>query len=85
MYNILVIDGIEKEVVRKLRELDFNVIEQFYEKDVLGDKFKDVDVFVVCLVIKVIKDVIDKVLEGKKLKLIVRGGVGLDNIDVKYV
>ncbi len=32
MYNILVTDGIEKEAARKLRELDFNVIEQFYEK-----------------------------------------------------
>ncbi|MDL0297996.1 D-2-hydroxyacid dehydrogenase, partial [Clostridioides difficile] len=77
-------DGIEKEAARKLRELDFNVIEQFYEKDVLGDKLKDVDVLVVRSATKVTKDVIDKALEGKKLKLIVRGGVGLDNIDVKY-
>lgn len=84
MYNILVTDGIEKEAMRKLRELDFNVIEQFYEKDVLGDKLKDVDVLVVRSATKVTKDVIDKALEGKKLKLIVRGGVGLDNIDVKY-
>ncbi|EGT4877076.1 MAG: D-2-hydroxyacid dehydrogenase, partial [Clostridioides difficile] len=83
-YNILVTDGIEKEAARKLRELDFNVIEQFYEKDVLGDKLKDVDVLVVRSATKVTKDVIDKALEGKKLKLIVRGGVGLDNIDVKY-
>ncbi|EGT4639397.1 TPA: D-2-hydroxyacid dehydrogenase [Clostridioides difficile] len=74
----------EKEAARKLRELDFNVIEQFYEKDVLGDKLKDVDVLVVRSATKVTKDVIDKALEGKKLKLIVRGGVGLDNIDVKY-
>ncbi|MDL0338458.1 D-2-hydroxyacid dehydrogenase, partial [Clostridioides difficile] len=80
----LVTDGIEKEAARKLRELDFNVIEQFYEKDVLGDKLKDVDVLVVRSATKVTKDVIDKALEGKKLKLIVRGGVGLDNIDVKY-
>ncbi|HGT1719383.1 D-2-hydroxyacid dehydrogenase, partial [Clostridioides difficile] len=79
-----VTDGIEKEAARKLRELDFNVIEQFYEKDVLGDKLKDVDVLVVRSATKVTKDVIDKALEGKKLKLIVRGGVGLDNIDVKY-
>ncbi|HGS9896433.1 TPA: D-2-hydroxyacid dehydrogenase [Clostridioides difficile] len=84
MYNILVTDGIEKEAARKLRELDFNVIEQFYEKDVLGDKLKDVDVLVVRSATKVTEDVIDKALEGKKLKLIVRGGVGLDNIDVKY-
>ncbi|HDF2556255.1 TPA: D-2-hydroxyacid dehydrogenase [Clostridioides difficile] len=84
MYNILVTDGIEKEAARKLRKLDFNVIEQFYEKDVLGDKLKDVDVLVVRSATKVTKDVIDKALEGKKLKLIVRGGVGLDNIDVKY-
>ncbi|HGM3509379.1 TPA: D-2-hydroxyacid dehydrogenase [Clostridioides difficile] len=84
MYNILITDGIEKEAARKLRELNFNVIEQFYEKDVLGDKLKDVDVLVVRSATKVTKDVIDKALEGKKLKLIVRGGVGLDNIDVKY-
>ncbi|VIG10142.1 D-3-phosphoglycerate dehydrogenase [Clostridioides difficile] len=84
MYNILVTDGIEKEAAKKLRELNFNVIEQFYEKDVLGDKLKNVDVLVVRSATKVTKDVIDKALEGKKLKLIVRGGVGLDNIDVKY-
>ncbi|MFL8711879.1 D-2-hydroxyacid dehydrogenase [Clostridioides sp. GD02377] len=84
MYNILITDGIEKEAARKLRELNFNVIEQFYEKDDLGDKLKDVDVLVVRSATKVTKDVIDKALEGKKLKLIVRGGVGLDNIDVKY-
>lgn len=84
MYNILITDGIEKEAARKLRELNFNVIEQFYEKEVLGDKLKDVDVLVVRSATKVTKDVIDKALEGKKLKLIVRGGVGLDNIDVKY-
>lgn len=84
MYNILITDGIEKEAARKLRELNFNVIEQFYEKDVLGDKLKDVDVLVVRSATKVTKEVIDKALEGKKLKLIVRGGVGLDNIDVKY-
>ncbi|MCC0641678.1 MULTISPECIES: D-2-hydroxyacid dehydrogenase [unclassified Clostridioides] len=84
MYNILITDGIEKDAARKLRELDFNVIEEFYEKDVLGDKLKDVDVLVVRSATKVTKDVIDKALEGKKLKLIVRGGVGLDNIDVKY-
>ncbi|NMS90823.1 3-phosphoglycerate dehydrogenase [Clostridioides difficile] len=84
MYNILITDGIEKDAARKLRELNFNVIEQFYEKDVLGDKLKDVDVLVVRSATKVTKDVIDKALEGKKLKLIVRGGVGLDNIDVKY-
>ncbi|MCC0649373.1 D-2-hydroxyacid dehydrogenase [Clostridioides sp. ZZV15-6598] len=84
MYNILITDGIEKDAARKLRELDFNVMEEFYEKDVLGDKLKDVDVLVVRSATKVTKDVIDKALEGKKLKLIVRGGVGLDNIDVKY-
>nr|UWI51057.1 D-2-hydroxyacid dehydrogenase [Clostridioides difficile] len=84
MYNILITDGIERDAARKLRELDFNVIEEFYEKDVLGDKLKDVDVLVVRSATKVTKDVIDKALEGKKLKLIVRGGVGLDNIDVKY-
>ncbi|MCC0636123.1 MULTISPECIES: D-2-hydroxyacid dehydrogenase [unclassified Clostridioides] len=84
MYNILITDGIEKDAARKLRELNFNVIEEFYEKDVLGDKLKDVDVLVVRSATKVTKDVIDKALEGKKLKLIVRGGVGLDNIDVKY-
>lgn len=84
MYNILITDGIEKDAARKLRELDFNVIEEFYEKDVLGEKLKDVDVLVVRSATKVTKDVIDKALEGKKLKLIVRGGVGLDNIDVKY-
>lgn len=84
MYNILITDGIEKEAARKLRELNFNVREQFYDKDVLGEELKDVDVLIVRSATKVTKDIIDKAVEGKKLKLIIRGGVGVDNIDVKY-
>jgi D-3-phosphoglycerate dehydrogenase len=84
MYRVLVTDGMEKSGVEKLKALGFEVVEQFYEKEVLGDVLKDFDALVVRSATKVRQPIIDKAAEAGRLKLVIRGGVGVDNIDVDY-
>lgn len=84
MVRILVTDGMDKSAVNTLKERGFEVVEQFYEPENLGEALKDFDVVVVRSATKVRKPIIDKAQEGGRLKLIIRGGVGVDNIDVAY-
>ena len=50
----------------------------------LAEKVKEFDVLVVRSATKVRAPIIDAAAEGGRLKLIIRGGVGVDNIDVEY-
>lgn len=84
MIRILVTDGMEKSSQQDLRDKGYEVIEKFYEPEELGEALKDFDVVVVRSATKVRKPVIDKASESGRLKLIIRGGVGVDNIDVAY-
>jgi D-3-phosphoglycerate dehydrogenase len=84
MYRVLVTDGMEKSGIEKLKSLGFEVVEQFYEKEVLGDVLKEFDALVVRSATKVRQPIIDKAAEAGRLKLVIRGGVGVDNIDVDY-
>ena len=81
--RILVTDGMDKTAMAKLREAGHEVVEQFYEPDQLGAALRDFDAVVVRSKTKVRANHIDEA-KGGKLKLIIRGGVGVDNIDVKY-
>ncbi len=81
--RILVTDGMEKAAVAKLREGGHEVVEQFYEPDALGAALQEFDCVVVRSKTKVRANHIDEAAKGK-LKLIIRGGVGVDNIDVAY-
>ena len=81
--RILVTDGMDKTAMAQLREQGHEVVEQFYEPDQLGAALRDFDVAVVRSKTKVRKEHIDAA-KGGKLKMIIRGGVGVDNIDVKY-
>ncbi len=84
MVRILAADGMEKAAVAKLRELGFEVVEQFYEAEELAEKVKEFDVLVVRSATKVRVPVIDAAAEAGRLKMVIRGGVGVDNIDVAY-
>ncbi|MBQ2819719.1 MAG: D-2-hydroxyacid dehydrogenase [Clostridia bacterium] len=84
MIRVLASDGMEASAVAKLRELGYEVVEQFYEPEELAQKVKEYDVLVVRSATKVRVPVIDSAADGGKLKLVIRGGVGVDNIDVKY-
>jgi len=81
--RILVTDGMDKGAMAQLREMGHEVVEQFYEPDELGKALREYDVAIVRSKTKVRANHIDEA-KGGKLKLIIRGGVGVDNIDVKY-
>ncbi len=83
MARILITDGMDKSAIAKLKELGFDVVEQFYESDDLGAAMCEFDAMVVRSKTKVRAPHIDAA-KGSKMKLIIRGGVGVDNIDVKY-
>ena len=84
MINILVTDDIDKEAITKLKSLKFNIVEKHYTKDILGEKLKNFDVVITRASTPITKDIIDKACETKRLKLILRAGVGVDNIDIDY-
>lgn len=84
MFRILVTDGMEKSGVDELKRCGYEVVEQFYEPDALGEALKEFDCVVVRSATKVKAPIIDKAAEAGRLKLVIRGGVGVDNIDVKY-
>ena len=83
MIRVLANDGLEKGAINKLTSLGFEVVNNHYDKGELGVVLKDFDVLVVRSATKVTADILDK-SEGGKLKLIIRAGVGIDNIDVDY-
>lgn len=81
--KILITDGLAKDAVEALKafaEVDM----QFYEQKDLGDALKDYDVLIVRSATEVRKETIDKALEHGRLKLVIRAGVGIDNIDHAY-
>lgn len=84
MKKILATDGIDKEAVEMLRKKGFEVEEKFYPEEELKDKIKDIDIIIVRSATKIRKEIIDEALKTKNLKMIIRAGVGLDNIDVNY-
>ena len=81
--RILITDGMDKSAIAQLREMGHDVVEQFYEPEELGAALKDFDACVVRSKTKVRANHIDEAKDGR-LKLIIRGGVGVDNIDVKH-
>ena len=81
--RILVTDGMEKAAIAQLQANGHEVVEQFYEPDALGAALQEFDCVVVRSKTKVRANHIDEAVKGK-LKLVIRGGVGVDNIDVAY-
>lgn len=81
--KVLVTDGMDASAVAKLREDGHEVVEQFYEPDELGAKLKEFDAVIIRSATKIGKQQIDD-CKGGNLKLIVRAGVGIDNIDSAY-
>ena len=84
MCKVLVTDGMNKNAIDRLRKFNIDVEHKFYDGMELGEKLKDKDILVIRSKNIITKEIIDKACEGNTLKLIIRSGVGLDNIDVKY-
>ena len=84
MKKSLVTDGMDKGALASLRSAGFEVVEQFYAPEELGAALREVDCVVVRSATKVRQNHMDEALTTGRLKLIIRGGVGVDNIDVAY-
>ena len=84
MLRILLNDGLDKKAISNLELLGFDVDTNHYDIEDLKEKIKEVDCIVIRSATKITRELIDEAIKGGKLKLIIRGGVGLDNIDVQY-
>lgn len=80
--KILITDGLAKDAIAALREFA-DVDEQFYEPDALGEALKGYDAVIIRSATQIRQAQIDIAKTGQ-LKLIVRAGVGIDNIDHAY-
>lgn len=83
MIRVLTNDGLQTGAINKLTSLGFEVVNNHYDKDELGAVLKEFDILVIRSATKVTAEILDKA-QGGKLKLIIRAGVGIDNIDVPY-
>lgn len=81
MIKILANDGIHPDGLLLLEEANYVVDTNKIAQEELPSAIADYDVLLVRSATKVNKAVIDG---GKKLKIIGRGGVGLDNVDLEY-
>ncbi len=81
MIKILANDGIHPDGRLLLEEANYIVDEDKIPQDQLASKIGDYDVLIVRSATKVTREVIDAAV---KLKVIARGGVGMDNIDLEY-
>lgn len=79
--KIIISDGMSKEGIEILQQAGLEITNKKFTPEELINEIVDYDAILVRSATKVTKEVIDA---GKKLKVIARGGVGLDNIDVNY-
>jgi len=81
MIRILANDGIHQDGMTLLEEAGYEIVTEKVPQEKLAEELPRYDVIIVRSATKVRKEVIDKC---PNLKIIARGGVGLDNIDVDY-
>lgn len=81
--KILANDGMDKSAVDQLVAQGHLVDTTHYDGDALIEQLRDSDVVVIRSATKLRKDLIDQV-KGSRLKLMIRAGVGIDNIDHVY-
>lgn len=79
--QILVTDGMDGAALEALRNLGHRVTERAYSPEDLGPALGDFDAVVVRSATKLRRPQLEAA-RGGRLRLIIRGGVGLDNIDV---
>ncbi len=80
--NVLITDKISERAVSSLKNQGFTVdYRPGIDKEEMMDIIDKYDVLIVRSRTKVTADVIDR---GKRLRIIARAGVGLDNIDTNY-
>lgn len=81
MIRILTNDGLQAASIDALKTLGAEVVNEHIGQDDLGEKLKDFDAIVIRSATKLTADVFNAE-KGGKLKLAIRAGVGVDNIDI---
>ncbi len=81
MIKVLTNDGLEQASIEALKALGAEVVNEHIEQAVLGEKLKEFDAIVIRSATKLTSDVFDAE-KGGNLKLAIRAGVGIDNIDI---
>lgn len=81
MLKILATDGMDKGAIAALEAKGCQVDCKFYEPDALCEAVQDYDVLVVRSATKVREPQISAACMTGRLKLVIRAGVGIDNID----
>lgn len=81
MIKVLTNDGLESTAIAALETLGAEVVNEHFGQDVLGEKLKEFDAVVIRSATKLTSDIFE-VEAGGNLKLAIRAGVGIDNIDI---
>ena len=83
MIRVLVTDGMDENAIEQMKKKGYQVSQQHYSCEELGAAMAQYDALVVRSSTQVRSCHIDQA-QNSRLKLIVRGGVGIDNIDAPY-
>ncbi|MEM2265598.1 MAG: hydroxyacid dehydrogenase [Candidatus Hadarchaeales archaeon] len=78
--KILITDHVSEEFLKEIEKLGEIVVKPGLSEEELCREIEDYEVLIVRSATKVTRKVIEA---GKKLKIVARAGVGIDNIDVK--
>ncbi|MDX9916656.1 MAG: D-2-hydroxyacid dehydrogenase [Gudongella sp.] len=84
MLKILATDGIDSAARESLESMGHAVTEKFFELEELKTAVTEYDIIVVRSATKVRKPILDAAHAAGKLKMVIRAGVGIDNIDAEY-
>lgn len=83
MLRVLTNDGLQQGAIDTLVNAGIEVVNDHYPQDILGEKLQEFDAIVIRSATKLTADVLDGAAKGK-LKLAIRAGVGIDNIDIAH-
>ena len=81
--KVLANDGLEISAINEIKKNGISRETNHLDKEALIENIKDYDVLVVRSATKVTSEVLEAGAKGN-LKLVIRAGVGIDNIDLDY-
>jgi D-3-phosphoglycerate dehydrogenase len=84
MINILIKDKIDPFLIQELQRREFQITVSIDKPEEIFQEVQNHEIMIIRSATKVMKNVIDSALQTGNLNLIIRAGVGLDNIDVDY-
>ena len=81
--KVLANDGLEISAINEIKKNGISIETNHLDKEALIENIKDYDVLVVRSATKVTSEVLEAGAKGN-LKLVIRAGVGIDNINLDY-